>query len=745
MKLSDIFKLNRQDAPVKPNLNEAAFANPYHLFAGPPFREYNPSELVSRKGLSIYDQMRKDDQVKAAMSFKKHSVLAGGWDIVSPEGTPENWEPAELVEKRLTEIEGGFENVLLEILTGLDYGYSVSERIWKDDGGAYLAGVKTRSPHTLEFVSDVYGNITGIEQNARPLPLDKFIVYSYATEFSNHYGTSDLDAAYRAWWTKDNAYKWMAMLLERMGIPPVFALYNADDYKGDQLNKLKTVLTRMQAATTGIIPRGDKESIDLWSPELAGQVSTVFIPAMDMFNRDIARAILMPGLLGATPDDTEGSFARAQVHFDVFMLVVEHVRREMQELVNEQIVRQIVAVEIGPLDEPPRFEFKPLTDDVRIDLLESWSKMVGADVVKRQAADEEHIRKQLKFPEREASDEDFEEPEPEPAPVPAGQGGAPAGGPAGAAGPVAGEAEAAKRFGEGKLSRLHRYLASSVDYAKIAQGLDSLEGVAKDAIKKELAKMRDEFIAALPRRLSTKNIAELAMPESRLARAMLAMTKAAFERGRIDLREEAGVVSEHAAKPTATPKAAMRYLKEKAFWASGVMEETLLKDAKAVLMQALHNGEATAETMHKIQDVWLPYLGDETIIEDEQQLTAPRLETIVRTNVTDAYNNGRLVEMRDPDLEGFISGVEYSAIIDTRTTELCRHLDGKVFRPDDPDLDKFTPPNHFNCRSILVPVMVDETIDIDDMITATDKGIALDLMDKGFGGTARYTHGDENV
>lgn len=257
--------------------------------------------------------------------------------------------------------------------------------------------------------------------------------------------------------------------------------------------------------------------------------------------------------------------------------------------------------------------------------------------------------------------------------------------------------------------------------------------------------MRDEFIAALPRRLSTKNIAELAMPESRLARAMLAMTKAAFERGRIDLREEAGVVSEHAAKPTATPKAAMRYLKEKAFWASGVMEETLLKDAKAVLMQALHNGEATAETMHKIQDVWLPYLGDETIIEDEQQLTAPRLETIVRTNVTDAYNNGRLVEMRDPDLEGFISGVEYSAIIDTRTTELCRHLDGKVFRPDDPDLDKFTPPNHFNCRSILVPVMVDETIDIDDMITATDKGIALDLMDKGFGGTARYTHGDENV
>jgi phage gp29-like protein len=414
MKLIDnIVQLFAHKEPAKPEMGEAAFANPYHLFGGKPFTEYNPSVLISRRGLTIIDDMRRDDQIKAAMSFKKHTVMAGGWDIVSPEGSKDR-SSEELVEKRLKEIQGGLENVILNVLTALDYGYSITERVWVDEEGAKLSALKTRRPHEMEFVSDTFGNLTGLLQNSRELPIDKFIIYSYSSEFSNHYGCSDLEAAYRAWWTKDNAYKWMAMLLERMGIPPIFALYNTEDYKGPTLAKLQTVLKRMQAATSGTIPRGDKDSLDLWSPELAGQVSTVFIPAMDMFNRDIARAILMPGLLGATPDAAEGSFARAQVHFDVFMLVIEHIRREIQELVQEQIVLPIVAVEIGPLDEMPRFEFRPLTDDVRIDLMAEWAKMVGADVVKRQAEDERHIRKQLKFPEREATDEEFEDKEPPP-------------------------------------------------------------------------------------------------------------------------------------------------------------------------------------------------------------------------------------------------------------------------------------------------------------------------------------------
>lgn len=45
--------------------------------------------------------------------------------------------------------------------------------------------------------------------------------------------------------------------------------------------------------------------------------------------------------------------------------------------------------------------------------------------------------------------------------------------------------------------------------------------------------------------------------------------------------------------------------------------------------------------------------------------------------------------------------LEYSAVIDTRTSEICRPLDGVVLPVDDPLWNKYTPLNHFNCRCTL--------------------------------------------
>jgi uncharacterized protein with gpF-like domain len=70
--------------------------------------------------------------------------------------------------------------------------------------------------------------------------------------------------------------------------------------------------------------------------------------------------------------------------------------------------------------------------------------------------------------------------------------------------------------------------------------------------------------------------------------------------------------------------------------------------------------------------------------------------------------------------------------LDERTTEVCAYLDGKLFSPTDPDLTDLLPPNHFNCRSIVVPVVVGEAIDQEDFITPDEVGKALSLADKKF-------------
>src|SRR5207247_8843565 len=109
-----------------------------------------------------------------------------------------------------------------------------------------------------------------------------------------------------------------------------------------------------------------------------------------------------------------------------------------------------------------------------------------------------------------------------------------------------------------------------------------------------------------------------------------------------------------------------------------------------------------------------------------------RLETILRTNATESFNIGRLVTARNPAIRDFIRGMEYSAVIDSRTTEICRYLDGKVIPLDESELDRLAPPNHFSCRSILVPVTLDMQVNADDLITPSELGRAEELIPPGF-------------
>ena len=53
-----------------------------------------------------------------------------------------------------------------------------------------------------------------------------------------------------------------------------------------------------------------------------------------------------------------------------------------------------------------------------------------------------------------------------------------------------------------------------------------------------------------------------------------------------------------------------------------------------------------------------------------------------------------------------VIGVEFSAIMDDRTTEICSSRHGLVMRLDDARLAENTPPCHVNCRSMLLALTV---------------------------------------
>lgn len=61
-----------------------------------------------------------------------------------------------------------------------------------------------------------------------------------------------------------------------------------------------------------------------------------------------------------------------------------------------------------------------------------------------------------------------------------------------------------------------------------------------------------------------------------------------------------------------------------------------------------------------------------------------------------------------------------NATIDGGTTQICRGLDGKVFRKDNPDTWQFLPPNHWRCRSDAEDVLEGYDGELSDMTDAVN-------------------------
>ena len=74
------------------------------------------------------------------------------------------------------------------------------------------------------------------------------------------------------------------------------------------------------------------------------------------------------------------------------------------------------------------------------------------------------------------------------------------------------------------------------------------------------------------------------------------------------------------------------------------------------------------------------------------------LKPTVQATIPEHLNKGRqeTFDVNSKEIFAF----RYSAVMDDRTTDYCRKLDGKVFQKSDPQFAFRTPPQHYGCRSI---------------------------------------------
>ncbi len=156
--------------------------------------------------------------------------------------------------------------------------------------------------------------------------------------------------------------------------------------------------------------------------------------------------------------------------------------------------------------------------------------------------------------------------------------------------------------------------------------------------------------------------------------------------------------------------------RKRAFWVAGVANLDVLDTVWEALDKSIAEGATFEEFREAVSDKLEAEWGGEL---------PGRIETIFRTNVQVAYGAGRVKAMRANQARRPIW--KYSAIEDSRTSEICQAADGTVLPADNAWWDTLQPPLHHGCRSSIIALTTEQAGDGVD-----DAGPDVD-PDDGFG------------
>ncbi len=360
-------------------------------------------DLIVVKGNAVYAKMRHDADVKSALHVKSCGVLSKGWEITCGIGEGDDGyeaasEQSNFVADCFNNMPGSLDKILKEILyDGLLYGTGIAEKNWalRGDGRLGFASIKPKDPTYYYCDLDDFSNLTGlwIRGLGGDIQLDpaKFARFTYQSERGQPWGMSDLRAAYKYWWAKDKVTQFWLIFLEKYGSPTAIGKYPRGTPKALQ-DQLLTVLNSIQQETAITIP--DDQVVELLT--VAGSGITGYQECLGWLGKQIAKAIL--GQTLTSDEGTRvGSLALGKVHQDVLDLYIKELKRQLEEFVDEELVRPLVDLNFAERYYP---NFVLMLDDTDIaELSEVFYRLAQVDIVDAEI-DRPMIWERLGFPAR---------------------------------------------------------------------------------------------------------------------------------------------------------------------------------------------------------------------------------------------------------------------------------------------------------------------------------------------------------
>ena len=337
---------------------------------------------------NIYE-MRTDPFIKIGLSIIKQPLQRADWTITAL--NPHDELPPEIKQLIENNLRGIWNKFMSNMLTGIDFGYSLFEKVYKRENGHLL--YERLVPLRLDY-AELYSNaLTGELSRIKWFPVvppdakeklrkeaeegidirgkEKLFIYTHKKEFGDIRGESRLVGVYPFWLMSSDMYSSTNTFYHRFSNPLIEAwcpsgeteVGKKDDGEPimmDNMDYLLRALENLHDHTELVHESGEEWGIKLHEPKEGG---AKFLDYLDHLNLVKLVALFVPEL--AVMIGRRGSLALGKEQVELFLDNEEAILKEISGQVDEGLINPLIDLNYGPNAPRAHCSFEPISKQMR--------------------------------------------------------------------------------------------------------------------------------------------------------------------------------------------------------------------------------------------------------------------------------------------------------------------------------------------------------------------------------------------
>lgn len=637
------------------------------------FTDYEAEKIKLNRPRKItdYRDMLRDGTVEALFNILTMPILASEYDIKPADESTEAKTQADFVRNNLLSesykggIETPFNLFLDQSMMALVDGFQVWEKVYRLNNNRYeLKKLALRDSRSVEILSDLKDGYQGIKQTQEDgstvvIPAYKTFLFTPGKRYDQYYGRSIFTALWRNYDKKWKLEYLDSIALQNDAIKPKVLKNTGSTLAKDDdkvTSKVLNVLSRLgKVNSMATLPAN-------YELEVLNSEGRDPHQSIERQNSEMARVFLANFmLLGSQGTSSTGSFALSDTQAKMFRMSLESVMNKLTAHINQYIIADLIDINFS---EPryPVFAFEKMDNEVVGAIFNAFTTMIQKDRMSDAMASEieDATATRLGFDVEKIKQQRTEQAENT-------------------------ESNAGKEkeaggtsTGQRTMSDKHKHEPSE-SLKKLDARWQELEKRFLDQIRPVYETVAEEVSQEVANSKLVSDIDAVVFPVE-YRRTLVSFFKQGYQIGKISASDEMG-------KPAAKngndlTKAAIEYIN----WIIEKQQDDLTNYAKSLVMDRVVLDDEQIDYSAEISKLILAWF-------------ATKLTDTASYAIAQAVNSGRNSVWDDDDV------LEFSAILDARTSPGCSALDGKVMTWKEwQAYPEYIPPRHFNCRSTFAKI-----------------------------------------